>query len=256
MRSLGRRIAGARIEAGLSQAELGAAAGGVSAAAVYKWEADKSEPDLAKLRAIADATGRPLAYFCDADEGGVSQSAVTIAGVPVSGPADKLAAIVAALNAGGTAQSEAAAHPAIIEKQRPNQRHVGIHRLLDIVDRGEFEARYRFRLEPDEELGLRTYGRSGPPVATVDEAIDLVLRWRGERIGSAPDRDGPEPGVVALREDRVLRETLGIGDEGMELLEALRWPGHVETAQDAARIWLSTLAAGDRMRAGDNGESE
>jgi len=241
MRTLGRRIAGARIEAGLSQAELGSAAGGVSAAAVYKWEADKAEPDLSKLRSIANATGKPLSYFTEDTD--PDQSAVSIAGVPVSGPADKLAAIVAALDAQKAREPDLSKDPAIVNRLRPNDRHKGALDLLDIVDRGEFEARFKFALEPPEEIALRTVGRSGKAIETVEEAMGLVLRWRGERLGQAPDLAGLEPGVLLLLEDDGLIAALDITDHEQDALRRARCGGLVATA-DAAILLLRAIRAG------------
>ena len=68
MHTLGRKIASARIAAGLTTEQLGAACGDVTAAAVYKWETDKALPRLDKLQLIAAATGKPVSYFLpDAD---------------------------------------------------------------------------------------------------------------------------------------------------------------------------------------------
>jgi hypothetical protein len=124
----------------LSQVELGAAAGGVSAAAVYKWEADKLAEILAGMAALSDAI--------------------------------------------------ALRRPEMQEpKARPSERHTGLHVLLDAVDAGEFERRYGFPLAPNDELGLRTYGRSGPVVTTEAEALDApskVLRVRARLTERLP----------------------------------------------------------------------
>ncbi len=56
---LGRNLAGARKQAGLTQNDL-ASRVGVTAQAVSKWEQGKSCPDIAILDEIADAVGISL----------------------------------------------------------------------------------------------------------------------------------------------------------------------------------------------------
>jgi len=99
---IGTRIRKARVEAGLEQAEL-AERIGVSPNTVWKWEAQQAAPRSALVEKLAAALGKPVGWIY-----GEGTSEVTIAGVAVSGPAEKLAAIVAALNAGDAAQTEAA----------------------------------------------------------------------------------------------------------------------------------------------------
>lgn len=65
---LGRRIACARKDAQLTQAEL-AEAVGRSIHAVRKWEHSENEPSLQKLQEIADVTGCPLAFLVGIREG-------------------------------------------------------------------------------------------------------------------------------------------------------------------------------------------
>jgi len=139
---------------------------------------------------IADALGVDLSELVSS---GAGQSAVTIAGVAVTGPADKLAEILAGMaarTAPSDADTVALTAPEMQEpKARPNERHVGIHQVLDAVDAGEFEARYGFPLAPNDELGLRTYGRSGPAVTTEAEALDApskVLRVRARLTERLP----------------------------------------------------------------------
>ncbi len=60
---LGRRIAKARYEAGYRSAEAFAAAIRKSPSVVRKYEAGDVTPPIAVLRAIAEATGRPLEWF-------------------------------------------------------------------------------------------------------------------------------------------------------------------------------------------------
>jgi len=91
---IGTRIRKARVEAGLEQAEL-AERIGVSPNTVWKWEAQQAAPRSALVEKLAAALGKPVGWLY-----GEGTSEVTIAGVAVSGPAEKLAAIVAALNAG------------------------------------------------------------------------------------------------------------------------------------------------------------
>ncbi len=65
---LGRRIACARKDAQLIQAEL-AEAVGRSIHAVRKWEHSENEPSLKKLQEIADVTGCPLAFLVGIGQG-------------------------------------------------------------------------------------------------------------------------------------------------------------------------------------------
>jgi transcriptional regulator with XRE-family HTH domain len=136
---------------------------------------------------IADALGVDLSELVSS---GAGQSAVTIAGVAVTGPADKLAEILAGMAALSDDDAIALASPEMQEpKARPSERHTGLHVLLDAVDAGEFEARYGFPLAPNDELGLRTYGRSGPVVTTEAEALDApskVLRVRARLTERLP----------------------------------------------------------------------
>lgn len=56
------RIAQARRERGMTQQDL-AVRLRVAVATVQRWEAGTTTPSLRRLEAIADATGRPVAYF-------------------------------------------------------------------------------------------------------------------------------------------------------------------------------------------------
>ncbi len=76
LKLLGYRIAGARMEAGLTQAALAQAAGVKTVQTVGNWEAGRSKPDLPTLELIAAATGRALSYFVGHEsQGGDSQLA-------------------------------------------------------------------------------------------------------------------------------------------------------------------------------------
>jgi transcriptional regulator with XRE-family HTH domain len=247
MVTVGRRIAGARIEAKLSIVDLGRAIG-VSEGTIRSYETGRANPPLPKLQAIAEVVGKPLVYFLGERE--PDQSQVTIAGVAVTGPADKLAEILAGM-AARTALSDAdtiaLSAPEMQEpKARPSERHTGLHVLLDAVDAGEFERRYGFPLTPNDELGLRTYGRSGPAVTTEAEALGLVARWQTPQ----PDpEEQPEPGIVALLQDRPRVEALGITEEEEATLLQLRWQARCQTADDAALLLTFARATEQAVRA-------
>lgn len=100
-----------------------------------------------------------------------------INGVILSGPADKLEAILATVRE-QQEQEAAGEHPAIDEGRVPNVRHSGVHELLRLQEAGELKSKYGLELSREEEEGLRTYGRSGPAVDTVEKAIEVVLQWR------------------------------------------------------------------------------
>lgn len=57
--------------------------------------------------------------------------------------------------------------------------HRGIREALALVETGEFETRTGLVLTPEEETGLRSYGRTVPGPRTLAECLDLVLLWRG-----------------------------------------------------------------------------
>ena len=61
--TLGTRIRLARKAAGYSNPESFAVALNVSASTMQRWETDKSEPTISRLREIAALTERPLQYF-------------------------------------------------------------------------------------------------------------------------------------------------------------------------------------------------
>lgn len=61
--TLGQRIRHARREAGFRNIETWAVHLGVGFSTASRWETGKNEPTLARLRQIAQATGRPLSYF-------------------------------------------------------------------------------------------------------------------------------------------------------------------------------------------------
>lgn len=61
--TLGSRIAAARREAGFKNVESIAVLLGVGHRTFQRWETDKSEPSISRLREIAALTGKTLGYF-------------------------------------------------------------------------------------------------------------------------------------------------------------------------------------------------
>lgn len=70
--TLGSRIRTARRGAGYKNVESIAVLMGVGQRTFQRWETDKSEPSISRLREIAALTGRPLAYFITANENGAA----------------------------------------------------------------------------------------------------------------------------------------------------------------------------------------
>jgi transcriptional regulator with XRE-family HTH domain len=66
--TLGSRIRKARKDAGYKNVESISVQMGVGARTFQRWEADTSEPSLARLREIAALTNHTLAYFISTDE--------------------------------------------------------------------------------------------------------------------------------------------------------------------------------------------
>lgn len=64
MSTLGRRLAGARHEAGLTLLKLGELSG-LSEGTIRGYEAGRVSPPLPKLQALAAALGKPVSYFLD-----------------------------------------------------------------------------------------------------------------------------------------------------------------------------------------------
>lgn len=60
--AIGRRMAQARKEAGLTQEELAKRIGYI-ARSVAGWERDETHPRPKALNAVAEATGRPVSWF-------------------------------------------------------------------------------------------------------------------------------------------------------------------------------------------------
>lgn len=58
----------ARQEKGMTQKEFGAAINGLDALAVSRWERGKSLPSRENLQALAELTGREVAWFYSADK--------------------------------------------------------------------------------------------------------------------------------------------------------------------------------------------
>lgn len=61
--TLGQRIRQARLEAGFRNTESVAVALNVGQRTVQRWETDKSEPSIARLRELAALTGKTLGFF-------------------------------------------------------------------------------------------------------------------------------------------------------------------------------------------------
>ena len=66
--TLGSRIQKARKGAGFSNVESISVQMGVGHRTFQRWETDKSEPSISRLREIAALTGTSLAYFIATDE--------------------------------------------------------------------------------------------------------------------------------------------------------------------------------------------
>ncbi len=170
MQDLGSRIEMARKVAGLSQREL-ALRLGVDEKTVGRWERGENAPRGRHLQRLAEVTGRTQEFFLDpVPPGGVTT--VSIAGVQCTGPVEVLARILRELAQPGVGASESRTD------LLPNPRHAGIIELLRLHAEGSLQALHGIALAPDEEVGLRTYGRSGPPVDTLDKAIQVVMQWR------------------------------------------------------------------------------
>jgi len=107
----------------------------------------------------------------------------------LDGPPELLARIRNRL-ATQQATADSAPAPAVDAGTRPSQRHAGIHALLDLLDAAaangersvdvtdEDGRTVRLVISRLEEERLRTYGRSGPAVATVLQAVGLLMQWR------------------------------------------------------------------------------
>jgi transcriptional regulator with XRE-family HTH domain len=65
---IGRRIAEAREEAGLSQRELAEKIGVADAQSVSRYERGITEVKTRRLERIAEATGKPLSFFVQVEE--------------------------------------------------------------------------------------------------------------------------------------------------------------------------------------------
>lgn len=154
----------------MEQVEL-AKAIGVHVNSISRWERGGTIKQD-RLSAICKVTNTPMSYFLRDDIS--EQTTVKVGGIEIEGPADKLAAIITKLQQ----EPEQPPRPAVENGARPNTRHSGIHEMLDLHERGTFKARYGMEITPEEEEGLRTYGRSGPPVDTIEKAIEVVLQWR------------------------------------------------------------------------------
>lgn len=65
--TLGTRIRDARRDAGYKNVESIAVLLGVGHRTFQRWETDRSEPSISRLRVIAALTGKPLSYFITAN---------------------------------------------------------------------------------------------------------------------------------------------------------------------------------------------
>lgn len=149
MATLGRKLAGARIEAGLTQRELGEACG-VTGEAVRQWESDRTRPGVARLKRAADKLGRPVTYFL---EDGPATEAPEPTG-DLATEARLLRQRLEALESASRAASPGAPGLPVQELQ----------------SRG-------IELSPQELQWLREYG--GAPCDSLAKLVDLVLLWRG-----------------------------------------------------------------------------
>lgn len=78
--SLAARIKRSRLSAKLTQTQLGAACGGKSPQAVYKWETGISEPSAADLITIAQLTNTTVAYLMTGKGGDIVSPLATMPG--------------------------------------------------------------------------------------------------------------------------------------------------------------------------------
>ena len=148
MATLGRRIAGARHEAGLTQDELGQRVG-VTDGAVRGWESDRSKPPVNRLRKIAEATNKPMSFFLGDESGVAAQGADLAAEVKLL--RERLDAIET---------GPLAAHGIRITPD--HLREIG------------------FTLTPEEIGWLGQY--DGAPCDTLEKAVDMVLLWRNWQL--------------------------------------------------------------------------
>lgn len=169
MATLGRKIAAARMEAGLDQAELGEALG-VSGTAIGRYERDARRPSYEKLRAIADATKKPVEYFLT-ETGGTRE--VTINGVTVTGPAEKLADIIRRLQ-----EDLPIERGDVQETARTPDQHTGIHELLHLHRTGRLAKEVGVELSPDEAAWLSRVNFSSRAIDTLARALELVMLRR------------------------------------------------------------------------------
>lgn len=96
----------------------------------------------------------------------------------VAGPPETLARIRSALAAQAAAADAVCSYPATDAGLMPNPRHTGIYEMLRLHAAGTLEAATGIELTRGEEDALRTYGRCGAAVATLDAAVQVVLQWR------------------------------------------------------------------------------
>ena len=174
--TIGEKVVTARKEAGLTQKEL-AAAVGITEGSVQQYEAGRMEPRSRRLRAIAEATGKPLSYFLGESEGSSEVITIDIGGTPITGPRDVLEKI----RVGQQAQQDYAIAGAMSEEAEgtdPQSPHPGIQEFLGLHRSGQLRDRFGFEITEEEARDLADVGFSGNIVSTVEQAIDLVLMWR------------------------------------------------------------------------------
>jgi transcriptional regulator with XRE-family HTH domain len=221
----------------MSQREL-ADALGVHVSSVRKWEDGTTVPEPRRLQPIADVLGVTKSYLLGEDP-----TQVTIGGVAVSGPPATLSLILQ-----GLADPQSSSPEDIIASGiRPNPRHAGLHKLLDAIDDGTYMEWFGLALTPEDEAALRTYGRSGPPVQSVAEALRVVASIQNARR-PAPREDEVEPGVRALLEDEELVAKLELSADEVEAFRAVRWGGRIATVGDALALRGAVLAIAGRVR--------
>lgn len=192
MATTGERIREARERADLTQRQLASAVGRATQT-VSRWERDERRPDVDEVAAIASALGITPAELYGVP---VARMTARIAGGEVTGPADLVQRVLQ-----GLADPQPSSPEDIIASGiRPNPRHAGLHKLIDAIDDGTYMERFGLALTPEDEAALRTYGRSGPPVATTSEALRVVASIQNARR-PAPREEDIEPGVKALLED-------------------------------------------------------
>jgi len=185
MSTVGRRIASARHTAGLTQDEL-AAAVGVAMSTIQQYESGRIQPRPNRLRKIAEATGKSLAWLRgEDDEPAPEHGIIQIGDATVQGPADVLAKVLAAHQAGQTPNGTPEAHTGLTRTTAAE--HTAIHHILDLHEQGKLKDELGIELTPYMVEMLRGVQFRGAPLTDIRQAIDLALmfaRWEAdERLG-------------------------------------------------------------------------